>query len=155
MVSDVESTAAGRPQAPVRLTRRAKVWRWFEMAVWSLCIAVGAWKTVPLRSGSAFMVCLGVWGLFRLATAVALYRVVDRFAVAATERKDVVAGWLYMARPAANGAFFASLGVLSLAQWNRIGLIVGAVLLTVGLSSLMIGLWLLRGWRRNRIAALQ
>lgn len=151
----MESTAANESRVPLKQTHRAKIWVWAEVAAWSVCVAVVVWSAAsPWHDGSALMVCLGLWGLFRLASAVAILRV-DDLSVASSDRREVVAGWLFIARPAANGTFFVSSGILVLAQWHGPFAIVGVVLLAVGLASLVVGVGLLRGWRRKRIAALR
>lgn len=148
----MESIAPEDGRAPRKHTRGAKIFFWFNTTVWSGCVAVAVWKTLPWQYSSAFAVCLGMWGLFRLAAEIAIYRV-EKISVATTDRREEIAGWLFIAKPAANGAFFTSVGALAVAPWQRPAAIVGAVVLPIGLASLILGLWLLHGWRRKRIAA--
>src|SRR5271169_4965876 len=150
----VETPSADPGRGTVHFRRRATIWFIFDVVVWCAAIAVSLWKAVPWEDGSAFMICIGLWALFRLGASIALQRV-DRFSVASMDRNEVIAGWIFMLRPVANGAFFASLGALVLFQSGRLAVIVGAVLLTVGLGSLAVGLHMIRKWRLLRVTALR
>jgi len=135
--------------------RRDGVWFLFEVGVYAAGVAVMIWRTADWARGSVIAALLAVFFLFRLASTVTLYRA-GSFSVASTSRDEIVAGWLYVARPAAWGATLAAGTAFAMILYPKLSVFIFAgCFLIPGLILLILGSQMLTDWKRQRRTAEQ
>jgi hypothetical protein len=134
-------------------SRTSNAWLTLDALVWLVGLALAATRTVQWTHGGPFALVLGLFALYRLASACTLLRV-DELGVHRESRWDVVATWLFFGRSAANGAFLVSFSLVGIATHPHVlGIVLGVIGLLVGQAFLVFGIGLLRDVRRAEIEA--
>jgi hypothetical protein len=120
--------------------------------VYAAGVAVASWRAGRGGWAIPFSAILGGFFVFRLAGECALLALPKdgRPGGPGVER---VVGWLVVGRPLATGVFFMALSVAGLVRYpHGLGIVLGAIGLLVGQAGVIVGLDLLRKWRREERA---
>lgn len=125
---------------------RSDLWVKADIALWTVVVGGSAWVIGQGGHAISFGVILFVWAAYRLAGSVALSRV-DMIRAASEDRLETAAGWLYISRTAASGAFFTALGLDAVATHpHRAGVVFGLIGCVVGLPFMILGVKFMRDW---------
>jgi hypothetical protein len=118
-------------------------------------VAVAAWQVSKGGTAVPLAAIFGAFGLFRLASAVTLFRL-DGISVRSSGRREIIAGWLFIGRTAAMGAALVGFSIAAMVlRPHAAGFIFGGIGLLVGQALFVFGMGLVRQWRNQRRTAIR